>query len=75
MAKATPGMTRPILAPDVILTWESCKRPSHVSIADGEANQDKRERKEGEHSVGWKRWHNPITRLEYVEALRFNLPL
>jgi len=43
-AKTTPATMIPILAPDVILTLESFKRSGRVSIANGD-NQDKRDQK------------------------------
>ena len=42
MAKTTPVMMIPILAPDVILTFVSSKRSGRVSIADGRG-QEKRD--------------------------------
>ena len=50
MAKTTPAMMRPILAPDVILTEESFKRSGRVSTADVDRRgQDKRDQSERRH--------------------------
>jgi len=47
MAKTTPVMIIPILAPDVTLTFVSSKRSGRVSMADGrgQGKRDENERK------------------------------
>ena len=44
IARTTPATIRPILAPDVILTWLSFKRSGRVSTASGR-DEDKHEKK------------------------------
>lgn len=55
IAKTTPAMMRPILAPDVILTLLSFKRSGRVSAADGRG-QDKRDWRERSHSANNALW-------------------